>query len=65
MLDLWFRDDVVRVLASIEQSHKSTVDASDRPPDGDYLRGYADALRAVRVGFGVLPVVTRNDPGAR
>lgn len=45
-LDLWFRDDVRRILASKAQ-------AIARLPVSDYRSGYEDALSDLRVQFGL------------
>lgn len=45
-LDLWFRDDVRRILASKAQ-------AIARLPVNDYRLGYEDALADMRVEFGL------------
>ena len=59
-----FSEDITQALEAIYQAHVSTCDASDKPPDGDYRRGFYDCLRAVAAVFGVpVPVMKGNhDP---
>lgn len=55
-LDLWFRDDVVRILASTyETMQASTGAVGPISPDvaEPYRQGFVDALRAVAIAFGV------------
>ena len=55
-LDLWFRDDVTRILASAAESGRATTEAlALSVPDGaaTYQRGYTDALRVVSLAFGL------------
>jgi hypothetical protein len=55
-LACWFRDDVTRLLASVAEAADSTSEAfpSTEPQLAEaYRRGFADAIRAVAVGFGV------------
>ena len=51
-LDLWFRDDVARILAATQE----TMQASQAVTviNEDYQQGFRDALRAVAVAFGVV-----------
>lgn len=55
-LDLWFREDVVRILASTQETMRSSIAAS-RPLDvavaDSYRDGFDDALRSVAVAFGI------------
>lgn len=68
-LDLWFRQDVARILASTWETMHATAEAT-RPGAGEdgrpgavvtsdermaraYRRGFEDALRAVGVAFGL------------
>jgi hypothetical protein len=61
-LDLWFRDDVVRILASTyEAQRSSSAFRRDRSPgaqtggeDACYEQGFCDALRALALAFGVV-----------
>jgi hypothetical protein len=62
-LDLWFKDDVVRILASVHQAMASTSRAVvARQPERDqaYQQGFIDALRTVGVAFGVSPLTIAN-----
>jgi hypothetical protein len=55
-LDLWFREDVARILASTQETMRSTLGAvaAVEPERADaYQDGFADALRAVAIAFGV------------
>jgi len=56
-LDLWFREDVARILASTQQAMQAQAGAV-APLDEEravaYQQGFEDALRAVGVAFGVL-----------
>lgn len=67
-LDLWFREDVARILASMHETMRATTyalqEAGAKPAHGAevadaYRQGFVDALRAVAVAFGVC------SPGAR
>ena len=54
-LDLWFQDDVARILASTYEAMQASTGGN---PGGGaeletYRQGFADALRAVAVAFGV------------
>ena len=63
-LDLWFREDVVRILASVQETVVASGEAR-RLGEGEtvpgreievteaYQRGFADALRVVGIAFGV------------
>ena len=58
-LDMWFQEDVTRILASVLESHRSALNAApalDTEHAAAYHRGFADAVRAVAVGFGIAPV---------
>ena len=48
-LDLWFRQDVERILSSIAR----TAGSVGVQEDGEYLRGFHDALLCVAEGFGL------------
>jgi hypothetical protein len=61
-LDLWFRDDVARILASahetMQASTQTHLGASAGSPGADealrlYQRGFTDALRALALAFGL------------
>jgi hypothetical protein len=66
-LDLWFQQDVARILAATHETMRSSMGAAT-PRDASmqtialaesYRRGFGDALRAVAVAFGVAaPTVT-------
>ncbi|MFC2037077.1 hypothetical protein ACFLYD_03785 [Chloroflexota bacterium] len=55
-LDLWFREDVARILASTQETMSgllgevSTISSAEADA---YHRGFVDALRAVGIAFGV------------
>jgi hypothetical protein len=55
-LDLWFREDIVRILASTQETMRSSISAS-QPLDvavaESYRDGFDDALRSVAVAFGI------------
>lgn len=55
-LDLWFREDVTRILASTHETMRaSTAGWSHVSPRlaTAYQQGFVDALRAVGIAFGV------------
>ena len=55
-LDLWFREDVARILASTHETMVASMRASaplDPETAGAYQQGFVDALRAMAVAFGV------------
>lgn len=55
-LDLWFREDVARILASTYETIQASSGAvaPQRPELAEtYRRGFLDALCAVAVAFGV------------
>jgi len=57
-LDLWFREDVARILASTQETMRNSLGAvSPLDPEaaGAYRQGFDDALQAVAVAFGVCP----------
>jgi hypothetical protein len=54
-LDLWFREDVARILAGLAQQ-------AARRDGGDYGQGYLDALADVAISFG-LTVQNENRRG--
>jgi hypothetical protein len=59
-LDLWFRDDVMRIMAS---THEATGASTAALPPASfevadaYRQGFLDALRAVGIAFGIVPPV--------
>lgn len=58
-LELWFREDIARILASTHKAMvASTSMCASAPPDPEtaiYQQGFVDALRALGVAFGVVP----------
>ena len=55
-LDLWFREDVARILAATAETMGSTLGAVaplNLNEAASYREGFEDALRAVGVAFGV------------
>ncbi len=50
-LDLWFREDVARILASTQETMRASQAASG--VNEAYQQGFVDALRSVAVAFGV------------
>jgi len=66
-LDMWFRDEVIRILASVLEAQRNNAIAIT-PLDAEYAtayqRGFYDALKAVAVGFGITPpTAERPVPG--
>ena len=58
-LDVWFREDVIRILAAVlevRQSAARAMPALDTEHAAVYQRGFVDAIKAVAVGFGIAPV---------
>ena len=56
-LDLWFREDVTRVLAATQETltgSLNAVSAACPQEAAAYERGFSDALRAVGVAFGIV-----------
>lgn len=65
-LDLWFREDVARILAATQETMAGLVSAvpSANPRETNaYQRGFVDALRAVGVAFGVVVPSAREQTG--
>jgi hypothetical protein len=71
-LDLWFREDVARILAATHTAMAASLRAApavDREAAEAYRQGFEDALRAVGVAFGVAvpegggPGLGRSAPG--
>jgi hypothetical protein len=57
-LDLWFQEDVARILAATHETMTAVVDAVPAPDSEAahaYQRGFAAALHAVAVAFGLSP----------
>lgn len=58
-MDLWFREDVARILASTQETMRASTEAAAAAGLEDegrleaYRQGFVDALRAVGVAFGV------------
>jgi hypothetical protein len=69
-LDLWFREDVARILASTQEAMQNSLGAL-APLDPEaadlYQRGFADAVRAptVQIVDGGAAPVGSNGPGRR
>jgi hypothetical protein len=71
-LDLWFREDVARILASAHETMQaSTAGWSHVSPRlaTAYQQGFVDALRAVGIAFGVaaptVPTPVRPSQGVQ
>lgn len=63
-LDLWFREDISRILASTHETMRASAGAVptlDPELSATYRRGFLDALRAVAIAFGV---VVPGEPGS-
>jgi hypothetical protein len=55
-LDLWFREDVTRILASTHETMRAStgrLDSSDSDILDAYQQGFVDALRALGIAFGL------------
>lgn len=55
-LDMWFREDVTRILAltlEVQRNAARALAPLDTEAAATYQRGFVDALLAVAVGFGV------------
>lgn len=68
-LDLWFREDVTRILASAYETMQASTGAVDpQYPEVAtiYRQGFVDALRTMAVAFGVsAPSFAEMEPEAR
>ena len=67
-LDLWFREDVARILASAQETIWASAQAtSPVSPEtaSAYRQGFLDALRVVGIAFGVASPVPPKRPGER
>jgi hypothetical protein len=56
-LDVWFRDDVARILAATHQTLQAStrsVPALDPERAEAYTQGFEDALHSLAVAFGLL-----------
>lgn len=66
-LDMWFREDCQRILASVLETQRNAaraMPALDIENAAAYQRGFFDALKAVAVGFGITPpTAERPVPG--
>ena len=56
-MDIWFREDVTRILASSYDTMRSAIQEGEclGKDTEAYQRGYKDALRSVGISFGVIP----------
>lgn len=64
-LDMWFREDVTRTLASVLEVQRNSARALaplDSEAAAAYQRGFVDALMAVAVAFGVRPPSSGRAP---
>lgn len=55
-LDLWFREDVLRILGAVHAGMSGSVTANpavDSEYANAYRQGFEDAIKAVAVGFGI------------
>ena len=54
-LDMWFREDVMRILVSTHETMQASLRASSGGGEGRdaYERGFVDALRVVALAFGL------------
>ena len=55
-LDVWFRQDIARILASTQETlaqAQGAVPPLDPEQAGAYQQGFADALQSVAVAFGL------------
>jgi hypothetical protein len=67
-LDLWFREDVARILASTHETLRASAGAVaplDEERAAAYQQGFEDALRAVGVAFGVGEGIRYRGQGTR
>ena len=55
-LDLWFREDVARILAALART-------AARARAGEYQQGYIDALGDVAASFGIVAPENHQVPG--
>jgi len=62
-LDLWFREDVARILGAAYEAMSLTAAAGE--PEAGYRAGFGAALRAVAMGFGVADPGRGADAGWR
>jgi hypothetical protein len=52
-LDLWFREDVARILASQYETMQASTDVAMNGNTEAYRQGFEDAIRGMAVAFGV------------
>jgi hypothetical protein len=54
-LDLWFREDVMRILASTHETMRASLRATSTGGESRdaYEQGFIDALRVVALAFGL------------
>jgi hypothetical protein len=67
-LDLWFREDVMRILASTYETMRASLSVA--VPEGAgrtdaYERGFTDALRTVALAFGLAFLNAERGTGYR
>ena len=66
-LDLWFREDIARILTSTQAAMENSLGAVS-PLDSQgaeaYQEGFNHALRAVGMAFGLRPASARRGPVA-
>jgi hypothetical protein len=63
-LDLWFQEDVSRILASAHETMRASARALpplDPELSETYRQGFLDALRAIAIAFGV---AVPSEPGS-
>jgi hypothetical protein len=67
-LDLWFREDVTRILAATQETMRTSMEATpplDPETAAAYQQGFADAVRSIAIAFGVWPHNGGPTPGWR
>ena len=68
-LDVWFKDDIRNTLLALNETSRDTHAlarsvAGESESTAHYRSGYADALRAVAIAFGIaVPRITDAQPG--
>ena len=66
-MDLWLREDVMRILASTHETMRSTLHAAGPQATlaaTSYEQGFTDALRVVGLGFGLALLDTNEASGS-
>jgi hypothetical protein len=56
-MDLWFRDDVARILASVHETMRCTAGSAcgdTQEVVAAYQQGFVDALRVMAISFGLV-----------